>query len=61
VIRVAVGEGAYVESGELICVVEAMKMENELVAHRAGTISGPTPQPGSTVSIGQTIATIVSA
>ena len=61
VIRVAVDEGAHVESGDLICVVEAMKMENELVAHKTGTIAGPTPQPGSTVSIGQTIAMIVSA
>jgi len=60
VIRVGIEDGASVEEGEVICVVEAMKMENELVAHKAGTISGLSLQPGSTVSIGQKIATIGS-
>ncbi len=38
VLRVAVEQGAEVEEGALVCVVEAMKMENEIAAHRAGTV-----------------------
>jgi len=37
VLKVAVSQGDVVEAGQLICVVEAMKMENEMVAHQAGT------------------------
>ncbi len=40
VLEVRVAEGDEVERGAVICIVEAMKMENELVAHRAGTIMG---------------------
>ncbi len=38
VIRVTVEEGQAVRSGDLICVIEAMKMENEISAHRDGTV-----------------------
>lgn len=61
VIRVPVEEGTTVESGQVICVVEAMKMENELVAHKSGTLTELAAAVGNTVSIGQVIATIVSA
>ncbi len=60
VIRVAVAEGETVEAGQIVCVVEAMKMENELVAHKAGTVSGLSLDVGSTVTVGETIATIVT-
>ena len=58
VVRVAVEAGATVEAGELICVVEAMKMENELVAHRSGVVTSLTVAPGGSVAIGSTVATI---
>ena len=35
-LKVAVAEGAEVAEGDLVCVIEAMKMENEITAHRAG-------------------------
>ena len=40
VLKVAVEQGAEVAEGDLICVIEAMKMENEIVAHRAGKVDG---------------------
>ncbi len=61
VIRVAVANGGQVETGDLVCVVEAMKMENELVAHKSGTVSALSLDAGSTVTVGQAIAEIVSA
>ena len=36
--KVLVEKGATVEEGQLICIIEAMKMENEITAHKAGTI-----------------------
>ncbi len=58
VIRVAVEAGQQVESGDLICVVEAMKMENELTAHRSGVIEQLNVSQGHTVAIGAVVATI---
>jgi acetyl-CoA/propionyl-CoA carboxylase biotin carboxyl carrier protein len=39
VFKVLVEQGATVEEGALICIIEAMKMENEITAHKAGVIS----------------------
>ena len=39
VLKVEVAEGDAVEAGQVLCVVEAMKMENEIAAHRSGTVS----------------------
>jgi len=61
VIRVDIATGERVEAGQVICVVEAMKMENELVAHKAGTVSGFALEPGATVTVGQVIATITGS
>jgi acetyl-CoA/propionyl-CoA carboxylase biotin carboxyl carrier protein len=44
----------------VLCVVEAMKMENEIVAHRAGTVADVSVQPGDAVASGQVICRVVA-
>jgi acetyl-CoA/propionyl-CoA carboxylase, biotin carboxylase, biotin carboxyl carrier protein len=61
VLKVAVESGAAVEEGALVCVIEAMKMENEITAHKSGTISDLPIAVGSAVASGDTIAVITSA
>jgi acetyl-CoA/propionyl-CoA carboxylase biotin carboxyl carrier protein len=56
--RVAVAEGVRVEEGALICVIEAMKMENEITAHRAGTVEELAVAPGGPIASGDRIAVI---
>jgi acetyl-CoA/propionyl-CoA carboxylase biotin carboxyl carrier protein len=58
VLRVAVEAGASVEAGDLICVVEAMKMENEINAPRAGVVRRIGVTAGETVRTGALIAQI---
>jgi acetyl-CoA/propionyl-CoA/long-chain acyl-CoA carboxylase, biotin carboxylase, biotin carboxyl carrier protein len=58
VLRVAVEQGAEVSEGDLICVIEAMKMENEITAHRSGEIAELNVSAGSSVSSGDVIAVI---
>jgi acetyl-CoA/propionyl-CoA carboxylase biotin carboxyl carrier protein len=58
VLAVPVSDGDEVEAGQVICVVEAMKMENEVHAHRAGTVASLSVQPGQPVTTGQVICTI---
>jgi acetyl-CoA/propionyl-CoA carboxylase biotin carboxyl carrier protein len=58
VLSVAVAEGASVEIGDVICIVEAMKMENEVRAHRAGTVTGLAVEAGRPVSTGEIICLI---
>jgi acetyl-CoA/propionyl-CoA carboxylase, biotin carboxylase, biotin carboxyl carrier protein len=60
VLRVAVDQGAQVEAGALICVVEAMKMENEITAHKAGTVTELPIAVGAAVATGDTLAVISS-
>jgi acetyl-CoA/propionyl-CoA carboxylase, biotin carboxylase, biotin carboxyl carrier protein len=60
VLRVATEKGAQVEEGALICVVEAMKMENEIVAHKTGTVAELNVADGGAVATGDTIAVITS-
>jgi acetyl-CoA/propionyl-CoA/long-chain acyl-CoA carboxylase, biotin carboxylase, biotin carboxyl carrier protein len=60
VLSVAVAEGDAVSAGALICVVEAMKMENEIVSHAAGVISELRVAAGDQVSNGQVICVIAS-
>jgi acetyl-CoA/propionyl-CoA carboxylase biotin carboxyl carrier protein len=55
VLSVRVAEGDHVEAGDLICVIEAMKMENEITAHRDGVVSALGVAPGQQVVHGQTI------
>ncbi len=61
VLKVAVEAGADVDEGALICVVEAMKMENEITAHKAGTVSELPIAVGASVATGDTLAVITSA
>jgi acetyl-CoA/propionyl-CoA carboxylase, biotin carboxylase, biotin carboxyl carrier protein len=58
VLRVAVKQGATVEEGSLIAVVEAMKMENEITAHKPGTVSELPIAAGGAVASGDTLAVI---
>jgi acetyl-CoA/propionyl-CoA carboxylase biotin carboxyl carrier protein len=58
ILRVAVEQGADVEEGALICVIEAMKMENEITAHRAGKVEELGVSQGGSVSTGDRIAVI---
>ena len=58
VFKVAVEEGAEVAEGDLICVIEAMKMENEITAHRAGKVTALPIAEGAAVNSGDLLATI---
>ncbi len=59
--KVLVKEGDAVEEGQLLCIIEAMKMENEITAHKAGTVTGLSVQEGDPIKAGAPIATIASA
>src|SRR5450756_715896 len=58
IVKIAVEEGQVVEVGELVVVLEAMKMEQPINAHKAGTITGLTATVGLTVTNGLVIAEI---
>jgi acetyl-CoA/propionyl-CoA/long-chain acyl-CoA carboxylase, biotin carboxylase, biotin carboxyl carrier protein len=58
VLKVAVEKGAEVDEGALICVIEAMKMENEITAPSAGTVEELSVAEGGSVATGDTIAVI---
>ena len=58
VLQVAVADGDRVEAGALICVVEAMKMENEITAHRNGVVTGLSVAPGEQLAHGQVICAL---
>ena len=58
VLRVAVKKGQEVDAGAVICVIEAMKMENEITAHRAGKVEELSVAEGASVGAGDTIAVI---
>ena len=56
VVKVAVEEGQEVAEGDLIAVLEAMKMENPVNAHKAGIVTGLTVSPGSAITQGTVLA-----
>jgi acetyl-CoA/propionyl-CoA carboxylase biotin carboxyl carrier protein len=58
VLQVGVAEGDRIEPGQLICVVEAMKMENEIAAHRGGVVTSVAVAPGEQVAHGQLICVV---
>jgi acetyl-CoA/propionyl-CoA carboxylase, biotin carboxylase, biotin carboxyl carrier protein len=61
ILKVAVEQGATVEEGALVAVIEAMKMENEITAHKSGTVSELPISVGGSVATGDTIAVISDA
>jgi acetyl-CoA/propionyl-CoA carboxylase, biotin carboxylase, biotin carboxyl carrier protein len=58
--KVLVKQGDTVEEGQLLCIIEAMKMENEITAHKAGTIAELPIKEGEPIQAGAPIATITS-
>jgi acetyl-CoA/propionyl-CoA carboxylase biotin carboxyl carrier protein len=56
--KVLVEQGAAVEEGQIICIIEAMKMENEITAHKAGTVEKLAVKEGEPIATGALIATI---
>ncbi|WP_369371492.1 biotin carboxylase N-terminal domain-containing protein [Promicromonospora sp. Populi] len=59
IVKVAVEDGAQVAEGDLVVVLEAMKMEQPILAHRAGTVRSLTAAPGASVTAGAPICEIV--
>jgi acetyl-CoA/propionyl-CoA carboxylase biotin carboxyl carrier protein len=59
--KVLVKAGDTVEEGQLLCIIEAMKMENEITAHKAGKIVDLPISEGAPIQAGAPIATIESA
>ena len=57
--KVAVSDGDRVEMGDLVVVLEAMKMEQPLTAHRSGTVTRLSATVGATVTSGSTLCEIV--
>src|SRR5271166_5865809 len=58
--KVLVKQGDTVQEGQLLCIIEAMKMENEITAHKAGTIAELPIEEGAPIAAGAPIATIKS-
>jgi acetyl-CoA/propionyl-CoA carboxylase biotin carboxyl carrier protein len=58
VLAVEVEDGDEVREGQVVCVVEAMKMENEITAHRPGTVTGLSVAEGEQVATGQVICVV---
>ena len=58
IVKVAVQNGDEVAEGDTIVVIEAMKMEQPLQAHKAGTVAGLSVEPGATVTAGTVVCTI---
>ena len=61
VVKIAVNDGDRVEIGDLVIVLEAMKMEQPLMAHKAGVISNLSAVIGATVSSGTALCDIIDA
>ncbi len=56
--KVLVEQGQAVEEGQIICIIEAMKMENEIVAHKAGVVESLSVKEGDPIQSGAPIAVI---
>ncbi|TAK71272.1 MAG: biotin/lipoyl-binding protein [Actinomycetota bacterium] len=61
IVKVAVSEGQAVEAGELLVILEAMKMEQPLNAHKAGVVSGLAAEVGATVTTGAVLLELKDA
>ncbi|MFL6145786.1 MAG: acetyl/propionyl/methylcrotonyl-CoA carboxylase subunit alpha [Labedaea sp.] len=58
IVKIAVEDGQQVEAGELIVVLEAMKMENPVTAHKSGTVTGLAVSTGMTVTQGTALCEV---
>jgi acetyl-CoA/propionyl-CoA carboxylase, biotin carboxylase, biotin carboxyl carrier protein len=58
--KVLVEQGQAVEEGQLICIIEAMKMENEIIAHKAGVVAELMVKEGEAIASGAPIARITA-
>jgi acetyl-CoA/propionyl-CoA carboxylase biotin carboxyl carrier protein len=58
VLAVNVSDGQLVAVGDVLCIVEAMKMENEVTAHLAGRVTRLSVAPGEPVTTGQVICVV---
>jgi len=61
ILSVTVTDGDQIEAGGVICVIEAMKMENEITAPHAATVRSLAIAPGQSVSNGQLICLLAGA
>jgi acetyl-CoA/propionyl-CoA carboxylase biotin carboxyl carrier protein len=61
IVKVAVEDGATVAAGDLVVVLEAMKMEQPITAHKAGTVTGLAAEVGASITSGAVICTIADA
>jgi acetyl-CoA/propionyl-CoA carboxylase biotin carboxyl carrier protein len=59
IVKIAVADGDAVAAGDLVVVLEAMKMEQPLTAHKAGTVKGLTATVGEVVSSGAVLCYLV--
>jgi acetyl-CoA/propionyl-CoA carboxylase biotin carboxyl carrier protein len=60
IVKVAVEDGQQVEVGDLVIVLEAMKMEQPITAHKAGKVTALQAEVGATVQAGSALADITS-
>lgn len=58
ILKVNVSQGQAVKEGDVLCVLEAMKMENEIMAPKAGTVSQVVVAKGSSVNTGDVLVVI---
>ena len=58
IVKVLVAQGDSVEAGQAVCVLEAMKMENNVNAEKAGTVAEIRVKAGDTVGAGDVVAVI---
>ena len=58
ILKVCVSAGQSVKEGDVLCVLEAMKMENEIMAPKAGTVAQVLVQKGSTVNTDDTLVVL---
>jgi acetyl-CoA/propionyl-CoA carboxylase biotin carboxyl carrier protein len=58
VLAVEVADGDEVRAGQVLCIVEAMKMENEITAHRDGIVTELSVEPGQAVTTGQVVCVV---